>query len=228
VFCQNYRISHLGAGTYYSIDELADTMLALQQEGAHNVNLVSPTQYSAQIMEALVIARARGLGIPVVYNTNGYESVGTLEGLEGLVDIYLPDFKYFNPQHSRRYSGAHNYPEVVKRALMEMHRQVGDMVIENGLAQKGLIIRLLLLPSDLNDIGDILKWIRDHLGVQVVLSLMGQYYPTYRASEFPELNRVLRPEELDFSRALLAAYGFQNAFVQEIIGNSAMTPSFRE
>ena len=226
VFCQNYQISHLGAGRYSTPEELADVMLDLEGRGAHNINLVSPTHYTLQIAQALGIAKGRGLAVPVVWNSNGYEKVDTLRLLESLVQVYLPDFKYSDPENSARYSGARDYPQVVRNALLEMQRQVGDLVVRDGLAVRGLIIRVLLLPDDLGDVDDTLRWIRDHLGTQVAVSLMAQYYPAYRASEFPELNRILRPDELEFARSLLAAYGFHNGFVQEIVGNSRMTPDF--
>ena len=228
VFCQNYKISHLGAGRDWTTDELVALILSLQQQGAHNINLVSPTQYTLQIAEAVAMARERGLVIPIVWNTNSYEKPDTLRRLHGLVQIYLADFKYFDPRNSKCYSAAADYPEVARSALLEMYRQVGDLVVHDGLANKGLIVRLLLLPNDLGDIADCLRWIRDHLGTRVTLSLMGQYYPAHRAEEFPELNRTLRQHELDFARDLLAACGFENGYVQDIVGSSTMTPDFRE
>ena len=196
IFCQNYDISQLGAGHSISITDLAEYMLALQSRGCHNINLVSPTHYTAQIVEAISIAVENGLELPIVYNCGGYESVETLKLLENIIDIYMPDIKYSNDLNAAKYSGVKNYWEVVTSALKEMHRQVGDLkVSKRGIAQKGLLVRHLVLPNDLAGSKKIIEFIAKEISQNTYLNVMGQYRPSFKANEFNELNRSINSTE---------------------------------
>lgn len=227
VFCQNYSISQEGYGSYCSPEDLSDLMLDLQQQGAHNINLVTPTHYSLIIREALQQARKDGLILPVVWNSNAYESVDTLAQMEGLVDIYLPDFKYSYAAYSKLYSSAPDYPEIALAAICEMKRQVGDMLLdEEGIATRGIIIRLLVLPNNIAGIQRSLDLIAQNLGTQTQLSLMGQYYPTHKAFLFPELSRGITSIEYDKALDSIHAHGFTNVWTQELSCNNEWTPDF--
>lgn len=226
VFCQNYTISYLGYGNDYSIDELSNMMLDLQKQNAHNINLVTPTHFTPRIKESILIAKQKGLTIPVLWNSNAYEKVDTLKTVEGLIDIYMPDFKYFNPEFSFKYSGAKHYPEKAKKAIKEMYRQVGHLKIVQGVAYKGLLIRLLVLPNNLNSIEHTVKWINDNIGNETYLSLMGQYYPAHKAGNYKELSRGITYKEYEFAREQLDKYGFENGFIQDIGSESDGTPDF--
>lgn len=227
VYCQNWAISQEGHGTARSVDEVAGLMLELQTLGAHNVNLVTPSHYAPQLAEAIAAARARGLAIPVVWNSNGWELPRTLRLVEGLVDVYLPDFRYAREADAVRYSAAPRYPAVAREAIAEMHRQAGHLVLdEEGIARRGLLVRLLVLPGLGDTLAPVLDWIAAHLGTETHLSLMGQYYPTYRADRFPEINRSLTQEEYDRCLELLEERGFENGFIQDVGSNSAYTPDF--
>lgn len=229
VFCQNHELSFDGCGQEMNTEKVATLMLELQERGAHNVNLVTPTQYTPQLRMAIMSAKKDGLVIPVVWNSNAYEDPETLRTLEGLVDIYLPDFKYAAPAMALRYSDALDYPVWAKVAIKEMFRQVGHLRVgDNGTAEKGLLIRLLVLPGDINGIEGVLSWIHDELGNQTYLSLMGQYYPVHRACEFPEINRHITPEEYSYALSLLEKYGFENGFIQEVGSTAAHTPKFNK
>ena len=199
-FCQNYEISHLCEGREISADDLARTMLGLQEMGCHNVNLVTPTHFTPQIVEALETAAAGGLELPIVYNCGGYESVETLRLLEGVVDIYMPDFKFWSERSSERYLGASDYPAVARSALMEMHRQVGDLVIRDGLALKGLLVRHLVMPGHLADTREIAVFLAEEVSRTTFVNVMAQYRPCYRSDEFPEI--AAGPTNDEFRRAL--------------------------
>lgn len=199
-FCQNYEISHLCEGREVSVDELAGTMLKLQDMGCHNVNLVTPTHFTPQIAEALKAAAAVGLKLPVVYNCGGYERPETLRLLEGMVDIYMPDFKFWSASSSERYLNAPDYPEVARAALKEMYRQVGDLVIRDGLALRGLLVRHLVMPGHLADSGAIFKFLAEEISQTTFVNVMAQYRPCYRSNEFPEIASDLTTGE--FRRAL--------------------------
>ena len=228
VFCQNYSISQEGNGSYCSPEDLSDLMLDLQHQGAHNINLVTPTHYSLHIREALLRARENGLHIPIVWNSNAYETVETLAQMQGLVDIYLPDFKYSYAAYSKLYSSAPDYPEIALKAISEMKRQVGDLKLdEEGIATRGLIIRLLVLPNNIAGIQRSLDLIAQNLGPQTQISLMGQYYPTHKAFLFPELSRGISTTEYDKALDAIHAYGFTNVWTQEISCNDEWTPHFR-
>ena len=198
VFCQNYQISHLMEGEYISVDNLAGIMLHLQERGCHNINLVTPTHQVPQIFEAVEIAKKMGLKIPIVYNCGGYESVEVLRELKGLVDIYMPDFKTLNAEFARRYLKAPDYPERVKEALLEMHRQVGDLKTDElGIAKKGLIVRHLVMPGWTEDSKEVLKWLAENLGKNTYTNVMDQYYPYYKACDYPEICRRITAEEFE-------------------------------
>lgn len=226
VFCQNFSISQFRHGYECSVEELADMMLSLQLQNAHNINLVTPAHFSLQIKEAITIAKDKGLHIPIVWNSNAYELPQTIMLLKGLVDIYLPDFKYFNPQWSLKYSGAADYPQFAKQAILEMFRQVGHIKMNNGIAYKGILIRLLVLPHNINSIEKILEWINENLGNETFISLMGQYYPTYKASAFKELSRGINQKEYLFAKIQLEKFGFENGFIQDVGSSSDWTPDF--
>ena len=197
VFCQNWDISHGGAGTECSIEDLAGMMLALQQRRCHNINLVTPTQYSPHAVLALDLAAARGLRIPLVYNTSGWERGEVLGILDGIVDIYLSDLKYMSSEQAARYScDAENYPSVTLEALLEMNRQVGVAVPgEAGVICRGLMIRHLVMPNHVSGSVDAMKWIAGHLPKETFVNIMMQYRPTYRAHHYPEISRSVTRSE---------------------------------
>jgi putative pyruvate formate lyase activating enzyme len=196
IFCQNYTISHLGEGIEISHEKLADIMLSLQAAGCHNINLVTPTHQVPAIVRALKIASERGLEIPIVYNCGGYESVETLKILDGIVDIYMPDFKYADTSHAAKYSNAPDYPETARLAIKEMHRQVGDLFInEMGIAERGLLIRHLVLPADIAGTAEVVKFIAEEISKNTYVNIMDQYYPCYMARENPPLNRRITGSE---------------------------------
>ena len=196
VFCQNYEISQLGRGKEITIEELANVMIKQQERNVQNINLVTPTSYALHIVEAIKIARKKGLEIPIVYNTNGYESVETLKLLEGYVDIYLPDLKYYYDDLAKKYSKVDNYFEIATKAIQEMYRQVGTPVLdENGVMKKGLMIRHLILPNEVQNSKKVLKWIKENIDSNVYVSIMAQYFPTYKAKEIPEIARKITKEE---------------------------------
>lgn len=227
VFCQNYEISSLGWGEYCTEEELAQMMLKLQAQGAHNINFVSPTHYQIQIVQAIKLAKGQGLVIPIVWNSNGYEHQESIRALEGLVDIYMPDYKYAFAAFSKKYSSARDYPEVAAKAISEMQRQVGHLSPDqDGIAQRGLIIRILVLPNNLAGISRILDTIVEVVGTEVQLSLMAQYYPTNKAAEYPELNRGITALEYEQAVEAVQARGFRNVWIQELSCSSDWTPDF--
>ena len=195
-FCQNYDISHLGIGEKASTSDLARAMLQLQQIGCHNINLVTPTHFTPQIVDALILAIENGLELPIVYNCGGYESIETLKLLEDIVDIYMPDIKYSIDENALKYSGVQNYSETVKLAVKEMHRQVGDMKLsKRGIAQRGLIVRHLVLPNDMAGSKAVIDFITDEISIDTYLNVMDQYRPAFQANIYPELNRRITPSE---------------------------------
>jgi len=204
LFCQNYDISHLAAGEEVSREELVRRMLALQALGCHNINLVTPTHVVPQILQALALARREGMDLPVVYNCGGYESVDTLKLLQGIVDIYMPDFKYGDDQAGKRCSGVDDYFERACQALVEMHRQVGDLVVgPDGVARRGLLIRHLVLPGGLAGTERVMRFIAEEISPDSYVNIMAQYRPEYRAAECPELDRRITAEE--YAAAVAAA-----------------------
>ena len=189
VFCQNYDISHLGNGNLCSHEDLADFMLWLQNRGCHNINLVTPTHYLHQILKALYKAAQKGLSLPLVYNCGGYESVEIIKRLHGLVDIYMPDIKFFDPDACSKYLHAPDYGKVVREVVKEMHSQVGNLVLQKGLATRGLLIRHLIMPGWTDDAKKIVDFIAQEISSDTYLNIMTQYRPYYRAQEFPEIAR---------------------------------------
>ncbi len=191
-FCQNYDISQLGAGSITTIEELVSEMLKLQNRGCHNINLVTPTHFTPQIVSALVIAVERGLEIPLVYNCGGYESVETLKLLDGVIDIYMPDIKYSDDKLAEKYSGVSDYWQTVRTAILEMHRQIGDLKISRrGIAQRGLLVRHLVLPNGISGSEKVIDFIADEISTNTYLNIMDQYHPAYKASAYEELNRPI-------------------------------------
>jgi putative pyruvate formate lyase activating enzyme len=214
-FCQNYPISQLGNGQEVEISQLAKMMLKLQELGAHNINFVTPTHFVPQIVEALEVAVREGLNIPLVYNSGGYDSVETLKLLDGIVDIYMPDAKYSNPQSARTYSRADDYFEVNKKALLEMHRQVGDLKMDReGIAEQGLLVRHLVLPEDVVGSRRVLEFIGRNISQNTYMSIMAQYHPAHRASEFPELSRRISETEYDAVLKMADELGLERGWRQ--------------
>lgn len=228
VFCQNHKISQENFGKKISISRLAEIMLELQDKGAHNINLVSPTPYAAHIVEAVKIAKAEALSIPVVYNTNGYESVKTLRMLKGTIDIYLPDIKYCSDAFALKYSKVRDYFIHASEAVLEMIEQVGYPVFDDsGIMQRGVLIRHLILPDLLEDSKKILNWIKADLGEQAYVSLMCQYTPMFNAGNYEEINRRLEDWEYDLIIDHFFKIGLENGFIQELeSANSCYTPDF--
>ena len=217
VYCQNYQFSQLDNGEKITIERLASIMLDLQRSGCHNINLVSPTHYVPQILTALEIATEEGLNIPIVYNTSGYDSPDTIKMLDGIIDIYLPDMRYSDNGMAMKYSDAPEYVEHNRSSIEEMQSQVGDLVLENGrgIARNGLIIRLLVLPNDVSGTKQSLKFIKDRVSKNAYLSIMSQYYPTFRARNFKEISR--RAEKSEYNNIVDEAFslGLNNGWVQE-------------
>jgi putative pyruvate formate lyase activating enzyme len=197
IFCQNWDISHGGEGEGISARDLAAIMIHLQQRGCHNINFVTPSHQVAQILEALPIAIEAGLNVPLVYNSGGYDAVDTLKLLEGVVDIYMPDFKFWEPEVAERLCAAKDYPEMAREAFKEMHRQVGDLVVdEQGVAQRGLLVRHLVLPDNLAGTKEVMKFLADELSPNTYVNVMAQYRPCGQAYEHPPLDRFPSQEEL--------------------------------
>ena len=215
VFCQNYKISELHKGRIVSVEEFADICLELQECGASNINLVTPTHFLHLIKKGLELAKSRGLVIPIVYNSSGYENVGALKMLDGLIDIYLPDLKYYSDEYGRKYSKCKEYFKYASRTIDEMVRQAGEVVIgEDGLMRKGVIVRHLMLPNGFDDSRKILKYLYTKYKDSVVISIMNQYTPV-RHLEYDELNSKVK--DSDYDNLINYAYdlGIRNAFIQE-------------
>lgn len=224
VYCQNYLISQEGRGRELSVASLAETFLTMQEQGAHNLNLISPGPYLPSIVAALYSAKKNGLSIPVIYNTNGYELPASLEYLDGFVDIYLPDLKYYSTAVSAELSGSDDYFEKTAAAILTMFHQVGSPRFNReGLLTGGLLIRHLVLPGYLEESKRVLAWIRRNLPQTIYLSLMAQYYPAYQAVQNPKINRLLTEAEYDEIVDYCLDLGLENGFTQEI---SAADPKF--
>lgn len=216
VYCQNAVIADAAAGTEISQERLAEIFLELQEKGAANMNLVTPTHYTPEIIRAVQIARAQGLTVPIVYNCGGYEKAETLVMLDGIVDIYLTDFKYMEPELAGRLSHAQDYPEKAKIALAEMVRQQGKPVFDaEGMMQKGVIVRHLLLPNHLKNAKAVVQYVYETYGNQVYLSLMNQYTPLAQVEKLPELNRKVTKREYERLLDYALSLGVENAFIQE-------------
>lgn len=217
IYCQNHEISQEGKGKEITIEQLAKIFLKQQEKGVNNINLVTPTMYAYQIKEALRIAKKDGLFIPVIYNTNGYEKVETLKMLDGYIDIYLPDLKYYSDELSKKYSKADHYFEIATKAIQEMNKQVGMPIFnEDGIIQKGLIIRHLVLPNHLQNTKHILKWVKENMPVGTYISVMAQYFPTYKAKQDELLNRKLTKKEYQEIENYLYTLNMENGYMQEL------------
>ena len=217
VYCQNYEISQLGKGKEITIEELADIMLEQQEKGVENINLVTPTSYALHIIKAIEIAKSKGLHIPIVYNTNGYESIETLQLLDGYIDIYLPDLKYYYNELGQEFSNVKNYFEIATKAIKEMYRQVGSPQLnENGIMKKGLMIRHLVLPNNIENSKKVLKWIKENIDNNVYVSIMAQYFPTYKAKNIDNLNRKLTKKEYEEIENYLFDLDLENGYIQEL------------
>ncbi len=217
VYCQNYPISQMGNGAERTIGELACQMVWLQEQGCHNLNLVTPTHFMPQILKALGIAWERGFSLPLVYNTSGYESLEALRLLDGIVDMYLPDMRYADDANALRYSAAPHYAVINRAAIREMFRQVGDLVIdEHGIAQRGLIIRHLVLPEGISGTGSVMRFLAEEISTNVYISLMSQYFPAFKAGEIKELSRRITIDEYEDARKMMEKYGLENGWVQEL------------
>ena len=217
IYCQNYEISQLGKGREITIEELADIFLKQQAKGVNNINLVTPTMYAYHIIEAIKIARKNGLNLPIIYNTNGYEKEETIKMLDGYIDIYLPDLKYFYNDIAKKYSKIENYFEIATKAIQEMYKQVGPPKLdENGIIKKGLIIRHLVLPNNIENSKQVLKWIKENIDNKVYVSIMAQYFPTYKAKTSNTLNRKLNFEEWQEIQNYIEELGFENGYIQEL------------
>jgi putative pyruvate formate lyase activating enzyme len=220
VYCQNYEFSQLGAGREYGFEELAQIMLSLQSSGCHNINLVTPTHVLPQILKALEAAVEKGLNIPLVYNTSGYELSGILELLEGIVDIYLADMRYADSAMSQKYSHALDYPQYNRQAIKEMYRQVGTAKFDKqGLIRRGLIIRHLVLPNRVSGTEAVMRFVSEDVSGDTYISLMSQYLPYYRARGYPEISRRLKEGEYEEAKGILEKYGLLNGWIQESYGS---------
>ncbi|MDI6809726.1 MAG: radical SAM protein [Candidatus Eisenbacteria bacterium] len=217
VYCQNYPISQLANGEEISLDELASMMLRLQERGCHNINFVTPTHFMPQILNSVLIAIGKGLRLPLVYNTSGYELGKMVELLDGIIDIYLPDMRYGVSLHATKYSKAPDYSERNREAVKEMHRQVGDLVLdEDGTAVKGLIVRHLVLPGGLSASEEVFRFLSQEVSKNCYVSLMAQYFPTHNADSYPEIDRRITKGEYTEAVRLLKRYGLNRGWVQSI------------
>ena len=217
VYCQNYIFSQLDNGEEISIERLASIMKELQDKGCHNINLVNPTHFVPQIIPALKIAVEKGLEIPIVYNTSGYDLVNTIKILDGIIDIYLPDMRYSDNKTAIAYSDAYDYVEHNRACVKEMHRQTGDLVTDDkGAAIKGLIIRLLVLPRNISGTNESLKFIKENVSKNTCLSIMSQYYPTFKAYNFKDISRGVPREEYKIEVDEAHKLGLNNGWIQEM------------
>lgn len=217
IYCQNYEISQQGKGKDISIEHLAEIFINQQNKNVNNINLVTPTMYVPQIIEAIKIARNMGLKIPIVYNSNGYENVETIKMLDGYIDVYLPDLKYYSNELSKKYSNVDNYFEIAVEAIKEMKRQVGNPVFdENGIIKKGMIIRHLILPNHILNTKKILKYIKENFDEDTYVSVMAQYFPTYKAKQNDKINRKISKKEYREVEEFLYCLDLKNGYIQEL------------
>ncbi|MEW6004037.1 MAG: radical SAM protein [Stygiobacter sp.] len=230
LYCQNFEISQNWKEEIkneITCEKLADIMIELQNQNCHNIGLVSPTHFSPQILKAIYIAKQKGLQLPIIYNSNGFDSVEMLKLFDGVIDIYLPDLKYGDNLNARKYSFTPNYFDYAKEALKEMHRQVGDKLIyDSNIVVHGLIIRHLVLPNDLSESEMVFKFIAEELNPNVHISLMSQYFPTNKAHNFILLNRKIRYREYEKAVQLLEKYGLHNGWIQEMDSPEFYLPNF--
>lgn len=219
-FCQNYKISSEGKGEEITIEELSEKIIWLQNEGANNINFVTGFMYIPQIIESVKLARENGLKIPIVYNSSGYESVNALRLLDGVVDVYLPDFKYYYDDLGERLSDSKNYKDNAILAIEEMLRQSPENIYdENGILKKGVIIRHLVLPNHIQNSKQVLKTIKKYFGTKTYVSIMAQYFPSYRANEFEDINRKLTEDEFEDIEDFVYSLGLKNGYIQYLEDN---------
>ena len=220
IFCQNYEISHFGKGYEVSVEKLAQIFLEQQEKGAHNINLVTPTMYVIQIIEAIKIAKSKGLNIPIIYNTSSYENVETIKMLKGYIDVYLPDLKYYSNDLCTKYSKVDNYFENASKAIKEMYRQVGTPEFDDeGMIKKGVIIRHLILPNYTQNTKHILKWIKDNMPEDVYVSVMSQYFPSYKAVDDDKINWRINKREYKIIEDYIYLLDFKNGYLQDFVEN---------
>ena len=216
-YCQNYEISQNRKGREITIEKLAHIFISQQEKKAENINLVTPTMYAEQIIEAIKIAKRNGLTIPIIYNSNGYESIETLKKLNGYIDVYLPDLKYYSNELAKKYSKVENYFEYATNAIKEMERQVGQTQFdERGVIQKGIIVRHLILPNYLQNTKNILRWLKDNLSDYTYVSIMAQYFPTFLAKQDDKINRKLTKKEYSIIEKFFYTLDFKNGYIQEL------------
>ena len=232
IYCQNFEISQnpkAEKNNEVTNERLAEIMIELQNKNCHNIGLVSPTHFSATILKSIYIAAKKGLNLPVIYNTNGYDSIEMLKLYEDVIDIYLPDFKYGSSEYAKKYSLVDNYFEKTKEAVKEMFRQVGDELVYDGdVVVRGMIIRHLILPNDLSETEKVFKFIAEELSPDVHISLMSQYYPANKAYKDELINRPLRNSEYEKAMDLLDKYGLQNGWMQEMESADTYRPEFNK
>lgn len=215
IYCQNAKIALLKTGKEISVSRLCDIFFELEEKGAHNINFVTPTHYSTQIIKAIELAKAKNFSLPFVYNTSGYEKCETLKNLSGLIDIYLPDFKYINSKTAQNYSNAPDYPEIAKNAISEMFRQVGKITFsENNMAKSGLICRHLVLPGHIIEAKQIIKYLYTTFKDDIFISIMNQYTPMSDFKSFPNLSRKISEREYKSVTDYAVSLGVKNAFIQ--------------
>lgn len=228
VFCQNHSISQEGNGLEITISRLSEIFLELQLQGAHNINLVTPTHYVPQIIEALKLAKSKGLNIPIIYNTNSFDSLETIKMLNGYIDVYLPDFKYFSDKYATTYSKAPGYSKNALEIIKEMVAQVGGPIFKDDMIQKGVIVRHLLLPGLLFDSKKIIDTLYNNFEDNIYISFMNQYTPLYNSKNFPEINKTINPKVYDSLINYAINIGVKNGFIQEEGTNSeSYVPSFK-
>lgn len=233
IYCQNYLISQnwkVEKQNEVSFERLAEMMLELQERGCHAIGFVSPTHFVPQIVRSLEIAASRGLHLPLIYNTNAYDSVEVLKLLDGIIDIYLPDLKYMEDAMGYEYSKVKEYPRHAGTAIKEMHRQVGSHLVmgEDGLVKRGLIIRHLVLPNDIAGSKEALRWVAQELGASTTMSVMAQYFPTHKAASTPLVDRKIRQSEYDRVLSALDALGMEQGWAQEFEASEYYRPEFED
>lgn len=233
VYCQNYQISQEAEGADYSIARLAESMLALQNSGCHNINFVTPTIWIPQIINALDIARGNGLSVPTVFNTGGYDNPGIIKMLDGFIDIYMPDMRYSNDSMAKKYSSVEEYVRYNRRSVKEMYRQVGGLKLnKNGVAEKGLLVRLLVMPENIGGIKNTLDFIKNELSTDVYLSIMAQYHPVYRAFRYPGLSRMITAKEyigvVKYAEKRGFSYGWTQDYISPGEGEDLFMPDFKD
>jgi len=226
VYCQNYQISQQNIGQKYSIQELVNIMLGLQKDGALNIDLVTPTIWANQIKQAIIKARKQGLSIPIIWNSNAYEDKEMIKTLDGLIDIYLPDFKYGDDDLAFKYSGIKDYVQKAKGSIREMFHQVGNLKLSRkGIAEKGIVVRHLVLPGNIKNSLKVLEYIKE-IDKNIYINLMSQYKPVYKAKDFPEINRKIRRGEFKRISNYLFKLDIKNGWIQEIQNHTVFLPDF--